>query len=186
MKKVPTISKFNLLFIVVFISSVLVAQESKYGVKAGLNLSSISSDDLPENAQDARIGFMFGFLAEYALQGNLSLQPEVHYSAQGNKEEDFRANYLNVPISLKYRFSDYVAAHIGPQLGLKIWEWENNEAYSNFDFSAVLGVEVNITDNLFADLRYAFGLTNVFEDPGSGIEITGNGRVIQLSIGYSL
>lgn len=162
------------------------AQESKYGVRAGINISSISSDDIPENLEDGRIGMVFGFLAEFALTEKISLQPEIQYSSQGNKDENLRVNYIQVPVVLKYNFSDIFNAQIGPQAGIKIWEWENNENYNTLDFAAVAGIGVNITDNFFADLRYAFGLSNVFDDEDIPGGFEGNSRNIQISVGYRL
>lgn len=166
------------------------AQESKYGIRAGVNISSISSDNIPEDLEDSRIGVVVGFLAEYAINNKISIQPELHYSAQGNKEEDLRVNYLNLPIFLKYNVTNIFNVHIGPQAGLKIWEWEDNEAdvvdFGTFDFSGVVGLGANITDNFFIDVRYALGLTNVFDEDGNGIELDGNNRNIQVSVGYRL
>ncbi|MCK8520311.1 PorT family protein [Aquimarina sp. D1M17] len=166
------------------------AQESTYGIRLGANLSSISSDDIPENLEDNRFGIVVGFLAEFPIKEKLSLQPEFQYSSKGNDDETLRVDYLQLPIFLKYNFSNLVNVHIGPQVGLKIWEWEDNAGidanFNTFDFSAVAGVGVNITENFFADLRYDFGLSNIVDDEGIPGGAEGNNRTIQLSFGYKL
>ncbi len=183
----------KILIVVAFIIGLgtITAQESRYGMRIGANLSSINSDDLIDELDDSRIGIAVGFFADYVLKDKFRLQPELQFSAQGNKEEEVQVNYLQLPIVVKYEFSDWFNVHLGPQVGLKIWEWEDNtqaEAdFSTFDFSALIGIGGNITDNFFVDLRYAFGITNVFEESdGAQIDLDGNNSTIQLSVGYRL
>ncbi|SHI39108.1 porin family protein [Aquimarina spongiae] len=184
--------KKKLLYIGVLLLTVsgIMAQEKTYGVRLGANLSSISSDDIPENLEDNRFGVVVGFLAEYPIKDRLSFQPEFQYSSQGNEDEALRVDYLKLPLFLKYNFTDIFNVHIGPQVGLKIWEWEDNAGidanFNTFDFAAVAGIGVNITENFFADLRYDFGLSNVFDDEGVTGGADGNNSVIQLSFGYKL
>ena len=66
------------------------AQEAVYGIRIGGNLSSINSDDIPENLEDSRFGIVVGFLAEYPLKGKFSIQPEFQYSSMGNEDESLR------------------------------------------------------------------------------------------------
>ncbi|MBW1296079.1 porin family protein [Aquimarina litoralis] len=165
------------------------AQESKYGIRIGANLSSISSDDITGDLDKSRIGVVVGFLADFRLTNKLRLQPEFQYSGQGNKDRDLRVNYLQLPVLLKYNITDIFNVQLGPQAGVKIWEWEDNQAgvtdFGTFDFAAVVGIGANITDNFFVDLRYALGLSNVF-DEDAGLSIDGTSRNIQLSVGYRL
>ncbi|WP_459209625.1 porin family protein [Aquimarina rhabdastrellae] len=165
------------------------AQGSKYGMRIGVNASSIDSDNLTGDLDENRYGLVVGFLAEYNLSDKWSLQPELQYSAQGNKEKNLRTNYLQLPIILKYNVTNTFNVHAGPQVGLKIWEWEDKlDAFDNstFDFAGVVGVGVDVFENFFVDLRYALGLTNVFENDMPSLDIDGQSRNIQLSIGYKL
>ncbi len=165
------------------------AQESSYGVRLGANLSSINSDDIPENLEDSRFGIVVGFLAEYPITDKWSIQPEFQYSSQGNDDETLRVDYLQLPIFIKYYFNEMINVHIGPQAGLKIWEWEDNTAletdFNTFDFAAVGGIGVSITENFFADIRYAYGLSNIIDDQNAPDQ-EGNNTNIQLSFGYKL
>ncbi|WP_109300789.1 porin family protein [Aquimarina sp. AU474] len=167
-----------------------IAQDNSYGIRLGANLSSISSDDIPANLEDSRFGIVVGFLAEYPITEKVSVQPEFQYSSQGNDDETLRVDYLQLPILLKYNFSNTFNVHIGPQVGLKIWEWEDNAGidanFNTFDFTALAGVGVNITESFFADLRYGFGLSNIIDDEGIPGGAEGNNRNIQLSFGYRL
>jgi len=131
-----------------------------------------------------------GFLADFALTEKLRLQPELQYSGQGNKNKDLRINYLQIPVVLKYNITNLFNVQLGPQAGIKIWEWEDNQSgitdFSTFDFAVVAGVGVNVTDNFFVDLRYAQGLSNVFDEDGSAPGVDGTSTNIQLSVGYRL
>ncbi len=184
--------KKALLLVIALISGVFIseAQESRYGIRVGANLSSISSDDIPENLEDGRVGVVVGFLADFAINSKLRIQPELQYSGQGNKDKDLRVNYIQLPVILKYNFTNVFNVQLGPQAGIKIWEWEDNQNgntdFGTFDFAAVAGIGVNITDNFFVDLRYAFGLSNVFDDKDLIIDLDGKSRNIQLSVGYRL
>ncbi len=165
-------------------------QEPTYGVRLGANLSSISSDEIPEDLEDSRFGIVVGFLAELPITEKWSIQPEFQYSNQGNDDKTLRVDYLQLPILLKYNFSYKFNIHIGPQIGLKIWEWEDNAGieadFNTFDFAAVAGIGVNITENVFADVRYGFGLSNIIDDQGIPGGIDASNRNIQLSFGYKL
>ncbi|WP_108868427.1 porin family protein [Aquimarina aquimarini] len=166
------------------------AQEASYGVRIGANLSSISSDDIPENLEDSRLGIVAGFLAEFPITEKWSFQPEFQYSAIGNDDESLRVDYLQVPVFIKYNISDRFNVHIGPQAGIKIWEWEDNTStetnFNTFNLAAVAGIGVNITENFFADLRYGFGISNMIDDSNIPGGAKGNTRNIQLSLGYKL
>ncbi|MEW7281170.1 porin family protein [Aquimarina sp. 2201CG1-2-11] len=165
------------------------AQEEVYGIRIGGNLSSISSDDIPENLEDSRFGIVVGFLAEYPLKGKFSIQPEFQYSSMGNDDESLRVDYLQFPVFLKYNISELVNIHIGPQAGVKIWEWQDNTStevsFNTFNFSTVTGVGVDITENFFVDLRYGFGFSNIIDDTNIS-DSEGTTRNIQLSFGYKL
>ncbi len=175
------------ILMIVAIYTTTSAQESRYGLRLGVNLSSISSDDIGEGLDESRIGVAAGFFAEYFLTQKLTIQPELQYSSQGNKSKTLRVNYIQLPVLFKYSiFRDVVNLQLGPQAGVKIWEWERNQNYNTFDFAGVIGLGVNFTDNFFATVRYAHSITNVFDDSDLPISVEGNNTNIQLSVGYRL
>ncbi|WP_106791278.1 porin family protein [Aquimarina sp. Aq78] len=176
--------------LLIFVALKSQSQEITYGVRLGANLSSISSDDIPEDLKDSRFGIVAGFLAEVPINQKWSIQPEFQYSSLGNDDESLRIDYLQLPILLKYNFTELFNVHIGPQVGLKIWEWEDNSTvetnFNTFNLSAVAGIGVRITENFFADLRYGFGVSNVIDDEDIPGGAKGSNRNIQLSFGYKL
>lgn len=87
-----------------------------FGIKGGINYSTIAVDMDAVNKQNGKIGLQGGFFVKIPLAGQvLSLQPEVLYSSLGSKisydplkntnfktgeEVRFNLNYANVPVLL--------------------------------------------------------------------------------------
>ncbi len=111
------------------------AQESKFGVKAGLNYSSIVGD-LTDGLK-FRFSGHGGVFIESEFTRKFSLQTEVLYSSQGFQfssdlqsienggttfdENDFRTNvqlnYLTVPVLGKFALNGRLDVEFGPQFG---------------------------------------------------------------------
>ncbi|MEM6687568.1 MAG: porin family protein [Bacteroidota bacterium] len=160
--------------------------ETRYGFKAGINLSNYSGsnlDDIQSGLNDARIGFVAGFFLDMHLAGDIRFQPELLYSAQGAKEEGLRADYLQVPLMIKYEVTEFLNIQVGPQVGVKIHEFEDN--FKNFDFGINGGIGVNIMENFGIEARYNLGLADMFdEDRAPNLE--GKNAVIQIGLTYRL
>lgn len=108
------------------------AQDIKFGVKAGLNISNVTGDYQNEFDAKSLIGLQIGGFAEIGISDKLAFQPELLYSMQGAKtefsesfegfsasgESTLKLNYLNVPLLLKYKLADKFSILAGPQVGL--------------------------------------------------------------------
>lgn len=152
------------------------AQGVRFGFKAGVSVSEINgyefsvvnSDGVEGSTsktslEDGRISFTAGFLAEIPLSDIMSFQPEFMYSTQGNKEEALRLEYLQLPLGLKFEFNKlFVLA--GPQVGLKISNFEQSDNYESLEFSAFGGLGYHITENIFVEARYTKGFSEIFSD----------------------
>src|SRR6185295_17674396 len=103
--------KFALLFIAAFlvIFSTVKAQQqqttsetalsTKFGIKGGLNLTNLHSNDFADNQMKA--GFNAGIYSKIPVTPGFSIQPELLYSVKGNKSD-----YSNfVQGSGQYRFN---------------------------------------------------------------------------------
>ncbi len=160
--------------------------ETRYGFKAGVNISNYSGtnlEDIQEGLNDSRIGFVAGFFVDMHVAGKLRFQPELLYSAQGAKEEALRADYLQVPLMLKYELTNFLSIQLGPQIGVKIHEFE--DSFKNFDFGVNGGIGITILENVVIDARYNLGLADMFdEDRAPNFE--GKNAVIQIGISYRL
>jgi hypothetical protein len=111
------------------------AQETTFGLKGGLNYSSVVGD-LTDGIK-FRFSGHAGLFLEIAFTEKFQLQPELLYSSQGfqfstdlaaiqnggsaGQENDFRTNvqlnYLTVPILGKFLLNDRYALEFGPQFG---------------------------------------------------------------------
>ena len=108
----------------------------KFGVKAGLALSSLKAEaDNVSVSTDAKTSFYVGGLVEYKLTDKFALQGELLYSPLGGKEteeesgnimgygynykyeSDFKVGTLLVPISAKYYVTNGLALGAGANFG---------------------------------------------------------------------
>lgn len=145
------------------------AQETRFGIKGGLNITSFAGGDY----WDAKslVGFQVGGFAEIKIIDRLSIQPEVLYSAQGAKIEfagsdsDIKLGYINVPVLAKFYITKQFTVEGGPQLGFLVSA--KNDGYdAKNDFKSVdtgfnFGAGYNFTDNFSAGIRYTVGLSNI-------------------------
>lgn len=108
------------------------AQEVKFGVKGGMNLSALGGDmkkfldEWMGLSQKTRVGFHIGAFVDVEMTENFYIQPGLFYSSKGVKAEDsgdkltMNLNYLEIPILASYRIavSDNMKWHInaGPYL----------------------------------------------------------------------
>jgi len=76
-----------ILVLLIFSTGVVSAQKFKYGVKAGLNISSLRADYLDETNAKSKTGFHSGVFVEYTFSENFSIQPELLYSTQGGDSD---------------------------------------------------------------------------------------------------
>lgn len=186
MKKI-TLSLLGLLAF----STSAIAQEVKFGPKAGINFANLSGD-VEDNKM--LMGFHVGAFAEIKLNDKFAIQPEILYSAQGTKmetsetlmgvtytaESDAKLNYINVPIMAKYYITDNFAVEAGPYVGF-LASANSKGSYTNagttvefdedikdelksVDFGLGLGASFNMENGFFVGARYGLGLSTVEED----------------------
>jgi hypothetical protein len=136
--------KYMLIICTLFLGVTVMAQTQKVklGVKAGLNISSLTFDESELNAS-GKTGFTAGVMVEIPMAKNFSLQPELLYSQQGTKisfsdqevtnsnyKSTIKLNYLNIPVMLKYYVIEGLSVQAGPQIGILLKV--NNKYQDNF------------------------------------------------------
>lgn len=210
MKKISSLKKcvFYLMFSFLGIIS-LQAQNFKYGIKAGLNISNLSvSPELDWPVPSGKPGFHLGGFTKFDLKDNFSVLPEIMYSTQGANDQDrddwqrTRLNYLNLAAPIRYTFSMNLHLFVGPQIGLLTGgefeeedKFDGERRYHNAkhllkgtDFSLVTGLGYSLSSGIEFGLRYNLGLTNINDNPADRAiyeprQIIKN-RVFQISVGY--
>ncbi len=165
----------------VFFSLATQAQGVRFGVKAGANYANFTGTDA--DGFDGLTSYHVGAILELNVLQNFSVQPEVLYSSQGAKSDGFddvKLDYVTVPVLAKfYLITDKLSLEAGPQFAFLVNDnLDSTFETKDFDFAAVGGLGLNITNNFFAQARYVVGLTDTTKDA----EIKNS--IIQLSVGY--
>jgi len=189
-------NKKILLGIIIFIFTTLTiqAQHNSYGFRIGLNYSDIDFDDNISGISgdsDARIGFAAGFFIQYSIAKKFSIQPELQYSAQGERtdvdNDRLKVNVLQLPVLLNFHLNK-IALSAGPQIGIRVWEWERTNDYETLQFSGVLGISYDITDYFQATLRGSYGLTDAIktDNEESVFNATGANHYLQFTVAFKI
>lgn len=150
-----------------FSESKSVAFVMKYGVKAGVNMTSMSNDMSFDPGFGMGIGFRAGaFLnlrwgqrTENSLPGTglWGFQPELMYSNQAVKTDagDIKMNYIAVPLLLKVYPITALSIEVGPELSYLI--------STSPSTMAVDGAEIKVGDCKGMNIGLAAGLAYDFE-----------------------
>ena len=152
------------------------AQDQKiiFGVKGGLNLSTITGD---LNETKMKVGFNVGATLDYAFTPELYLMTGLEYTTKGVKidvegDPSLNAAYLQLPIHLGYKFeiaeNSKIVVHGGPFVAYGI-----NGKYKEKDPESRVEASVNTFDKMMKRFDFGLGL-------GAGVEI---GK-INIGLGY--
>ncbi|NMH89491.1 porin family protein [Flavivirga algicola] len=172
--------KILLLAILFSFSIYGVSQDIKYGVRGGYNISNLDFDtNTTAFVNKHRNSIYLGFFANIGLSKAVALMPEIQFSAEGANAEPLHLDYIQAPIFLKFRLSEKIYLGVGPQVGIKVHK--EGDGVKNFAYSGVGGLECKINYALFADVRYTYGFSNIFDD-NLGVEAKNSN--IQIGIGY--
>jgi hypothetical protein len=205
MKKITFIT-----LLVLFSISYVNAQDIKYGVKGGLNLSSVSTNT--QGDTKSKLGVHLGGVAEISLNDKFSLQPELLFSTQGAKiefegddfiyfdgdKETWKLNYINIPVMAKYYVKDNFSLEAGPQIGFLLsakldydyvesdnWEAESGkedikDQLKGTDFALNFGTGYDLNENMSIGIRYSVGLSNIAKNSFSELK----NNILQASFSY--
>ncbi|RYY93203.1 MAG: PorT family protein [Chitinophagaceae bacterium] len=168
------------------------AQLPKLGIKAGLNIASLSSEGT--NDLKSRLGAHGGLLVHIHLGPQFALQPEVLYSAQGakqefgNTEQVYKLDYLNVPFMLQYMFRNGFRIEAGPQVGLMLSAKQSDDegtddiksSFKQADFGVGFGLNYLSQTGFGIGGRYNLGVTNINKVGPGDVK----NRVGQISVFY--
>ncbi|MDF0705677.1 porin family protein [Flagellimonas okinawensis] len=151
------------------------------GVRGGTNFATVAGDNY--DSPDSRTSLYLGLLAEAPLSDHVSLQPEVYYSAQGfditdepdSPDAQFKVDYIQVPVLLKFYIADGLNLQAGPQFGFKVNESLDfasgedsgsfdTDSINSFDFQGAAGVEYKFPSGFFIQGRYSYGFSEMIED----------------------
>lgn len=148
-------------------------QKTRVGVKAGVNVASLS-----EFSGRSRISGHGGLLIHHTLNKNWCLQPELLFSGEGQRfysnavEHTYALDYLQLPIMIQYYPVPNMYVEAGPQVGILISAQDkvderNGHTNVKDDFAAAqlalgVGAGLELTEQIILYGRYNFGLTDLF------------------------
>lgn len=174
-------------------------QDVGFGVKAGLNLSSLNLED-PEASYDSRTGyhaglFLRGRFDKVAVQPELLLytqRGDIESTLFGTAEESF--SYLTIPVIIKFYPVGGLNLQVGPQFGFLL---DGERKYDTFlgsgseditayydksDISVALGGGYDFGFGLGIDVRYNLGIKDI-NNAADGEQV--KSRVIMVSLGWN-
>ena len=129
-----------------------------------------------------RNGFVFGGFVDYYVTENASFYVELQYSAEGGKDKNLRADYIQLPVLFQLELLPKFSVGVGPQVSLKTWKYR--DVFETLTFSGVIGIEYMISGEIFIDARYNYGFSNILDDRFSEFEAKNN--TFQFGIGMKI
>lgn len=188
-------------------SSLTFAQQ--FGIKAGMNVSSLSTDSQLSD-QGSKIGFNAGLFMNAPLAENFSIQPELLYSQMGDKYDQTIAgttyarsrhiDYVTLPVMFQYNATPNFYLEAGPEFGLMVNaknkftnESENNtitesgdykDRLNNFNFGVGLGAGYYFTPQIGLTARYVAGFTDLYNSDSNGSDDSVKNNVFQVGLAY--
>lgn len=188
----------TLVALIIFCETAM-AQETAFGLKAGLNLSSMNLDD-PEASYDSRTGyhagvFLRGKFNKIAIQPELLLftqRGEVTSATLGNYQNSF--TYLSIPVMLKFYPVAGLNFQVGPQFGILVDGEQKyqtligsgtrdiKDSYKSSDVSISVGGGYDFGFGLGLDVRYNIGVMDI-NNAANGEPA--KSRVFLISLGWN-
>ena len=206
--KFSFMKKLYFFLILLTLSTLSFAQIINYGIKAGLNLSTIYFNNSNTAGNYKYLsGFNAGGIVNIEFS-NFTIQPGLFYSTKGDKVPVVlvtqnqiasvttgtnRLNYLELPVNILYNFLNIPQGNLhlggGPYLGYGVSEKGSvngksisgpfTEFARNSDYGLNFIVGARFMNKFLADASYGLGLAN---SGGNGSTL--QNRVISFSVGY--
>lgn len=160
-----------------------------FGVKAGMNISSLSNF---ENT-NSKIGFNAGVLMNAPIAENFSIQPEVLYNMKGAKAKNgdgsINLDYISVPVMFQYNATPQFYLEAGPEFSflmsgkIKVEgkSFDMKDELNGFDIGVGLGAGYYFTPNIGVTARYVAGFSDVVKEND---EKTVKNNVFQIGLAY--
>jgi len=191
------------LIITVFCSSVFA--QTKFGFKAGLNLSTIKKTT--DNGFTIMPGINTGIFSNFYFSKNYFLDVELLHSAKGYNSilipsgttHNF-LNYLSVPVLIGLKAGKKMDFVLGPEFSyltkasLKIKTVKNTttDHYEKYDVGIDFGASYHLSKKLLLEGRYIFGLSKVtrqffiydYSGTDRGYNTSGFNRVLQFNVSF--
>ena len=175
------------------------------GIKSGINMSSLVSEESlferNENAISKKFGYVGGIFVEYKFTKCFYLSSDLFYSRKGFNVElpvvgnaliDTRVqlNYLDIPIMSNFYVYKGLVLKVGLQPSIllsskfqvKRVSVSVFESFRHFDCSMPVGIAYDFENGLILDLRYSLGVNAVLKSQERGD--LNNNSVFSFMVGF--
>lgn len=195
------------LFIGLLATGSVFAQGTSYGLKGGLNLTSVYGDDAADDLK-LGIGYTLGLAMKSEINENISIGTELLFSLKGFNRDftvpnppfgyvDVKAtttySYIEVPVygafeiadKLEFLVGGYLAYLVAAQSKLEATGYntetvETKDDLASFDYGVLVGCSYEVINNLTIEGRFTFGFARLDKD---GNYDTSN-YAAQILVGY--
>jgi Outer membrane protein beta-barrel domain len=170
--------------------------QSSFGIRGGLNASTISLKDLPNKSE--RFGFHVGVFASIPVSTDfMSIQPELSYSTKGvnfkplNERLTLNMNYVDFLLPVAFHLGS-IDVQVGPFASFLASTpdytlYNDNvvvvDAFKRYDAGLTAGLSYNF-NHLLIGIRYNQGFVDVTKDNARLFLGSGKNAVGQVSLGY--
>jgi hypothetical protein len=150
------------------------ASAQAFGVRAGVNISTISGDYYDSSTQT---GYYAGIYKEIPVVKDIFfIQPEIQYSSQGFSSDlaDYTIDYITVPVLAKVYVVKLLSFETGPQFGFKISDKSDSNIpafdpdfdpdFETFDPAWAFGASLNLPFGLSINTRFISSFNSVFKE----------------------
>ena len=189
----------SVLLILFLISAVPSRAQVAFGIKGGLNLTTLNVED-PELSYESRTGFHAGIFLRGKFD-KIAVQPELLFFTQngdiksslfGTAQESF--TYLSIPLMLKFYPVGGLNIQVGPQFGFLLdgerkydsffgsGSEDITDYYKKSDISVSVGGGYDFNFGLNLDVRYNIGVKDI-NNVSNGDEA--RSRIFLLSLGWN-
>lgn len=181
------------------------AMSTKFGIKGGLNLTNLHSNNFADNSLKA--GFNAGIFSKIPITPGFSIQPELLYTVKGNKSDynnfvegsgayRFNLGYVELPllavVNLAKNFSIHGGGYAAYLTNADIKDVNNNgningitdlnvDNFNRWDFGLAGGVAFDI-EHFTLGARYNYGLSDISKSGNFSSTVLGNAKNNGLSI----
>lgn len=174
--------KYLILVVVLFSFTQMFSQDTRFGVRGGLNLSNFFADE-PDDT-NLRAGYNIGLTTRSAIiEDLLFLQAELGYSGKGSKvegdlgEASLNLGYIDLPVMLSIGFANliyleggmYAAYLVNTNIsgetsgGTSFSEDISSDNFKKFDYGLVVGTNVDLAP-VTIGVRYHYGMQNIMDN----------------------
>lgn len=178
--------------------------QTRFGVSAGLNLSSLHSENNVTDYWDSKLGPALSIFVEHSFNKRIGLQLDLGYSAAGanfeywGDKEPLHVHYLSVPVVFFYKPIDQLKFFVGPELNYLLQvqfdlnlSTGNDEKFKTIDYGLKAGIEYLPFPQWSISVKNYFGLhyngtypTNIHNDPDFETFKINRNNIFQVSIQY--